>query len=749
MKAHIKGPSDFKISACTIAKNEENTIPLSIDSYKYFVDEIIVVDTGSSDNTVKVAKEHGAHVYHYEWNNDFAAAKNAALDRATGDWIIFLDADEYFVEGCGKRIREAIVEAEKRGNGSIGCRMLNLNTKTGGIIADIYSVRVMKRGFRYRFAIHEEPYREDGKDILSVDKTWFYLYHTGYTPEIIGDKAQRNLDYMIEQMEKETDITRKTVYKSYLCDSYVNLKNYDKAIESAKSYIEDSEKYNVKLVGCETKPYLNLIISLEEKDADENEIDFWVNKLNEKYPDYPDGVFAQGRLFIRKKMFSSALKMFDKTQELLKNYTDTYPSTIAGNPSELYYNYGVVCEGLLNVPDALSWYFKSFEEKWDIDWAILNLFRLIKNMPEESIDKLAGPLFYGDKIKCKSVLTGLMQNYMPEQILKCYSVYRKNKSEFPDTNVSAFIMAGKGDYEGATKMFLAAYSILKDSDTAIRGLVCAALSGKEDLIEGCSANCTPSQLFALGLTQDCGDEKPDIKVIAKAISEMSVLKGGACAAEMAKKVAYALNEKELSLLVIKLGSSYAFDAALAVAQCEDITPEAVFTQGYLLYRLRRFSEAADLLDLAKHMGYDKPELYEIYDNLQKLRAQKPKIAHNDETLKQRIEHEIERGLYNEALEDILKYKQLADPDSDMYAAEAAVLYYNGEYKKSAIAAQSGLLKDGNNFDLLYNLGCIYEKLGELPRAASMYQRALENCESGAVADDIKQSLKLIGEKSGK
>jgi tetratricopeptide (TPR) repeat protein len=77
------------------------------------------------------------------------------------------------------------------------------------------------------------------------------------------------------------------------------------------------------------------------------------------------------------------------------------------------------------------------------------------------------------------------------------------------------------------------------------------------------------------------------------------------------------------------------------------------------------------------------------------------------------------------------------------------MYYAGEYKKSAIAAQCGLLKDENNFDILYNLGCIYEKLGDLPCATSMYQRALENCVNDGAAETIIQSLKLIGELSGK
>ena len=90
------GPAEARptISLCMIVKDEEHDLPRCLRSAAPWVDEIVVVDTGSRDQTVQVAQSFGARVEHFSWSNDFAAARNAALAYATGDWILSLDADE-------------------------------------------------------------------------------------------------------------------------------------------------------------------------------------------------------------------------------------------------------------------------------------------------------------------------------------------------------------------------------------------------------------------------------------------------------------------------------------------------------------------------------------------------------------------------------------------------------------------------------------------------------------------------------
>ena len=79
----------MRISACVITKNEEENLPSWLGCMQRIADEMVVLDTGSGDRTAEIARAAGAKVFFFQWMDDFAAAKNYALDRATGDWIFF------------------------------------------------------------------------------------------------------------------------------------------------------------------------------------------------------------------------------------------------------------------------------------------------------------------------------------------------------------------------------------------------------------------------------------------------------------------------------------------------------------------------------------------------------------------------------------------------------------------------------------------------------------------------------------
>src|SRR3972149_2146143 len=101
----IRNPT---LSLCMIVKNEEKFLPACLESVKGHVDEIIIVDTGSTDRTVEIAESYNAKIYHHPWKNSFSKARNYSLKYATCDWILILDADEEIVKKDAHKLRKVI-----------------------------------------------------------------------------------------------------------------------------------------------------------------------------------------------------------------------------------------------------------------------------------------------------------------------------------------------------------------------------------------------------------------------------------------------------------------------------------------------------------------------------------------------------------------------------------------------------------------------------------------------------------------
>lgn len=193
------------ISLCVIARDEEPVIGRCLASVQGVVDELVVLDTGSTDRTPEIAREWGARVESLPWPGDFAVAKNAALERATGDWVLFLDADEVLAAGAD-RLRD-LAAAAPPGPVAYGVLIRNLVRQPEGT-TDVYQYflpRFFRRHpeVRYKGAIHEQLlYREGAEPLLMVRAPAVVIEHDGYSPDEIQrkQKAQRNLPLLLRAL---------------------------------------------------------------------------------------------------------------------------------------------------------------------------------------------------------------------------------------------------------------------------------------------------------------------------------------------------------------------------------------------------------------------------------------------------------------------------------------------------------------------------------------------------------------------
>lgn len=192
----------MKLSLCMIVKDEERTLPKCLSSVKNVVDEMVVVDTGSRDRTPYIAQKFGARVYHFQWCNDFSAARNAALKYVTGEWILVLDADETLTQKIVPQLKQAINTLDEY-------LLINLVRQEVGAAQSPYSM--VSRLFRNHPQIcFSRPYHalvdDSISEILRQEPHWQVGYlsgtailHYGYQKDIITQnnkyaKAQKAME---------------------------------------------------------------------------------------------------------------------------------------------------------------------------------------------------------------------------------------------------------------------------------------------------------------------------------------------------------------------------------------------------------------------------------------------------------------------------------------------------------------------------------------------------------------------------
>ena len=169
-----------------IARNEARCIARCLRSVKPWVDEMIVLDTGSIDDTVALARAEGALVHHFTWVNDFAAARNAALALSKADWNLVLDADETLSEGFA-----ALTALRQQAPDFIGridvCSSYALNGQQAQASSS-WLPRILPAGVRYDGQVHEQPVSTLPRRDLPIK-----ALHDGYMPDQMQAKGARNL----------------------------------------------------------------------------------------------------------------------------------------------------------------------------------------------------------------------------------------------------------------------------------------------------------------------------------------------------------------------------------------------------------------------------------------------------------------------------------------------------------------------------------------------------------------------------
>lgn len=300
------------LSLCMIVKNEQDNLPRCLDSVKDIVDEMIIVDTGSSDSTVDIAKQYGAKVYFFPWNDNFSDARNYSLQHAAGDWILIMDADDELE----KSHQQAVLDLVKRNEADAYFfqTVCYLGDTAGVDALNNLNIRLIKNKMGYFFSnpIHEQIY-SNIKEINPSAKILnepIKVYHYGYLDQKIKEHDKRNRNIRILQKELEQ-------YPGYpftlfnLGNEYFALGNYPKAIEF---YEKCYAKFDIAQ-GYSSKLILKLVNCYMYSGRNDDALKLIEEGLN-YYPDFTDLEYLRGMAYNSLDMPTLAIKHFAKCIEI-------------------------------------------------------------------------------------------------------------------------------------------------------------------------------------------------------------------------------------------------------------------------------------------------------------------------------------------------------------------------------------------------------------------------------------------------
>jgi tetratricopeptide (TPR) repeat protein len=296
------------ISLCMIVKNEEAMLPRCLESVRHVADEMVVVDTGSTDHTVEIAESFGARVLFYPWDGSFSNARNFAMDRAEMDWILILDADSEFEREDTDKLREMV--SGRSAATAYYCTTLSYLGETpdpANMLSNL-NICLVKNHMGYRFAgdIHEQIIcrKPEAATVTAISDV--RIYHYGYLsgPNLLREKRERNIA-MIQRVLNKNPGDKFMHY--CLGNEYCALEKVPDALECyLKSYEDFSPdrgygaKLLLRIVGC----YDALGKTAEELAIIEEGLRF--------YPQLTDLEFVRGTVWLQKGLYYKAESCYKK-----------------------------------------------------------------------------------------------------------------------------------------------------------------------------------------------------------------------------------------------------------------------------------------------------------------------------------------------------------------------------------------------------------------------------------------------------
>jgi tetratricopeptide (TPR) repeat protein len=298
------------VALCMIVKNEEIFLEDCLKSVQGAVDEICIVDTGSTDRTIEIAEKFGAKIGHFAWTGDFATARNKSIEMATADWILVLDADETITPESKEEIRRVSRDKSKIGYACVIENLLGDKVGDGKQMAMIFRFFQNRPDMRYEGIIHEQMIPSAQRTGMPNESSQIRIIHKGYLKKHVDErnKNERNLRILLEQEKQEPG----NPYCHFnLGQTY---KMLGRVPEAEKHYRRGYEILR-DAPDASTIPYFaSLFFSFTDLLREAGRLEE-ANDIAEEgmrlFPTYPDLQFTKANILMAMERYEEAIKIYE------------------------------------------------------------------------------------------------------------------------------------------------------------------------------------------------------------------------------------------------------------------------------------------------------------------------------------------------------------------------------------------------------------------------------------------------------
>lgn len=338
----------MKISICVIMKNEEKRLETFLNAIEKNIlsdYELVMVDTGSTDKSKEIALKHNAKVYDFAWCDDFSAARNFSISKATNQWILVLDCDENVTE-CDPTGFDRMAQQDAE---AIGIITRNNNYEKDGIqscYTDGVERFFNKNTYHYEYMIHEQVRKLNGNQDIKRIRIPVTVDHSGYdgSADALKEKAERNRRLLLLMLEKSPE-------DPYLYFQLGQCYQAENKSEEAAYYFGKGLSYDID----PKAKYAQLMVvgygyALLDTGREEEVLDF--ESLIDAFGDYADFMTLMGMTYLRNGCVPQAIEAFEKAMTLTEVDIQGANSFIPG------YNLGCMYEVMGDIERAKDYFTK-------------------------------------------------------------------------------------------------------------------------------------------------------------------------------------------------------------------------------------------------------------------------------------------------------------------------------------------------------------------------------------------------------